>query len=513
MATATADSGQRRGAGPRGTGLVITVDCGIGSVDEVALARSAGIEVVVSDHHEPLRAPARLPHSASDRLRLPLRRGSAAPASPTSCAHTRSGRPRAPGRGATSTLSPWRRSPTWCPAPARTALLVREGCALARPARGPGLRALMAVPRGDPERLDEGALAFRLGAPDQRGGAPLPGGRRGRADAHRGRRPRRRDRRRARPRQPGAPGAEREVLDAAERARAALPADHPEGPALVLAGEGWHPGVVGIVASRLVERHWPPGDLIAIDVEGPGGVGPQHPRLRPGRRARGVRPHWLASAATGPPPASSWRPARSRPSARPSSAHAPGSIRPTWSGPSSMRWWGSAEGIGHGPGPAARAPRPLRDGQPGPRLLVPSARLREVRPLGRRANALPLLSSERRRPGAGVAFGMNGELRGRETGARPRGRPRGGSLERRRAAPRGAAGALPLEPPRRSRRPAAAARAARPGREWWGRLEPSWRARPGPPGPLLDVRAADGPPGRASWSTAAAGRRSPRSPS
>ncbi len=37
----------------RGTELVITVDCGIGSVDEVAAARAAGIQVVVTDHHLP----------------------------------------------------------------------------------------------------------------------------------------------------------------------------------------------------------------------------------------------------------------------------------------------------------------------------------------------------------------------------------------------------------------------------------------------------------------------------
>ena len=32
---------------------MITVDCGIGSVDEVAAAQAAGIQVVVTDHHQP----------------------------------------------------------------------------------------------------------------------------------------------------------------------------------------------------------------------------------------------------------------------------------------------------------------------------------------------------------------------------------------------------------------------------------------------------------------------------
>lgn len=34
-------------------GMVVTVDCGISSADEVALLRAAGVEVVVTDHHEP----------------------------------------------------------------------------------------------------------------------------------------------------------------------------------------------------------------------------------------------------------------------------------------------------------------------------------------------------------------------------------------------------------------------------------------------------------------------------
>src|SRR4051794_1834367 len=36
-----------------GTGLLLTVDCGITAVEEVAAARAAGVEVVVTDHHRP----------------------------------------------------------------------------------------------------------------------------------------------------------------------------------------------------------------------------------------------------------------------------------------------------------------------------------------------------------------------------------------------------------------------------------------------------------------------------
>jgi single-stranded-DNA-specific exonuclease len=37
----------------RGSELVITVDCGIGSAEEVAALRRSGIEVLVTDHHQP----------------------------------------------------------------------------------------------------------------------------------------------------------------------------------------------------------------------------------------------------------------------------------------------------------------------------------------------------------------------------------------------------------------------------------------------------------------------------
>ncbi len=37
----------------RGVSLVITVDCGIANIDEVAFARERGVDVIVTDHHEP----------------------------------------------------------------------------------------------------------------------------------------------------------------------------------------------------------------------------------------------------------------------------------------------------------------------------------------------------------------------------------------------------------------------------------------------------------------------------
>jgi len=36
----------------RGAGLIITVDCGITAAKEVALARQAGIDVIITDHHD-----------------------------------------------------------------------------------------------------------------------------------------------------------------------------------------------------------------------------------------------------------------------------------------------------------------------------------------------------------------------------------------------------------------------------------------------------------------------------
>ena len=61
-------------------------------------------------------------------------------------------------------------------------------------------------------------------------------------------------------------GIEGRSVEEAEQMIAALP-DASRRRSFVLASEGWHPGVVGIVASRLVERYFRPVVLLAIEGE------------------------------------------------------------------------------------------------------------------------------------------------------------------------------------------------------------------------------------------------------
>jgi single-stranded-DNA-specific exonuclease len=148
--------------------------------------------------------------------------------------------------------------------------LVRRGLAEMRRARRVGLRALIAASKCEPTRLDETDLAFRL-APRINAAGRLYRADAGvelmltddeaRAEAIAEELGRANSERRA---------TEREVDTGAEAARRELPEELKAAPALVVAGEGWHPGVVGIVASRLVERHHRPAIVISLDGDGGG---------------------------------------------------------------------------------------------------------------------------------------------------------------------------------------------------------------------------------------------------
>ncbi|MFZ0387127.1 MAG: single-stranded-DNA-specific exonuclease RecJ [Solirubrobacteraceae bacterium] len=245
----------------RGTGLIVTVDCAITAVAEVAAARAAGIEVVVCDHHAP-RADGALPdcpivHPSLGSYPCPDLCG-AAVAYKLAQALGASTAEEDLELVALATIA------DLVPLRGENRRLVREGLRALSMTTRPGLRALMAVAKVDPGAIDTGTVGFRL--------APRINatGRLRRADAGlelllcsdpaRARVIAREldelnaDRR----------AVEHRILWEAEAQVAELEAQRPR-MAYVLAGEDWHPGVVGIVASRIVERHHRPALLIALD--------------------------------------------------------------------------------------------------------------------------------------------------------------------------------------------------------------------------------------------------------
>ena len=55
-----------------GCSLLLTVDCGITAVEEVAAAKARGLDVIVTDHHRPGADAARLPDRRDAAVRLPV---------------------------------------------------------------------------------------------------------------------------------------------------------------------------------------------------------------------------------------------------------------------------------------------------------------------------------------------------------------------------------------------------------------------------------------------------------
>jgi len=251
----------------RGTKLLLTADCAITAVDEVAAAHAAGIDVVVTDHHSP-RADGILPDAPIVHPALcgyPCADLCAAGVAYKLAGALLAAAGRDPARAdldldlvALATIA------DCVPLRGENRRLVRAGLRALSTTKRPGLRALMKVSRADPARVDARAVGFRL--------APRinAAGRLERADAG------------------------LELLLTTDEERAAQIADEldrlnserrltetrilfeaeaqvaelGERPAYVLAAEGWHKGVIGIVASRIAERHHRPTVMIALDAAG-----------------------------------------------------------------------------------------------------------------------------------------------------------------------------------------------------------------------------------------------------
>jgi single-stranded-DNA-specific exonuclease len=244
-----------------GFGLVLTVDCGITAVEEVAEARASGLEVIVTDHHRPGDGLPDCPIVATRPSEYPF---------PELC-----------GTGVVYKLAEALLGPgddrlarqldlVALATIADVVPLVDENRALAiaglrrlATTTRPGLRALMRAARVDPAAIDESAVGFRL--------APRinAAGRLGRPTAalellltededeaacvateleelNRERQT-----------------VEERILREASAVIDAWPEARRRRRGYVVAGESWHEGVIGIVASRLVERYHRPVVLIA----------------------------------------------------------------------------------------------------------------------------------------------------------------------------------------------------------------------------------------------------------
>jgi single-stranded-DNA-specific exonuclease len=260
-----------------GVGLLLTVDCGISAVDEVSDAKARGLEVVVTDHHRPSEMLPDCPIVATRPSSYPF---------PELC-----------GTGVVYKLGEALFGPGHASLRRHLDLvalatiadvvpLVDENRALAAAGlkalactRRQGLQALMQAARVDAAAVDAAAVGFRL--------APRinAAGRLGRPDlalelvltedADDARLLAAQLEELNRDRQ----AVEDRILREATELVEAMPERERRRRGYVLWNEDWHEGVIGIVASRLVERFGRPIVLVAGSREGWKGSGRSVPRF------------------------------------------------------------------------------------------------------------------------------------------------------------------------------------------------------------------------------------------
>ncbi len=262
-----------------GAHLVITVDCGMSAAAETIFARSLGLDLIITDHHQPfglLEGAAAVLNPLQEGCLYPFKElsGAGIAFKLAAALMERGGTPFPAGLldlAALGTVA------DVVPLTGENRVLVACGLEQMKREPRPGLTALARAAKLQPERVDSYALAFVLAPPLN------AAGRLGEADPaiklllerdeaaaeelaqllHRTNRLRR-DR-------------ETQILQEAE---AALAADRLAAGerVITLSGEDWPHGVIGIVASRLAERYYRPAVLISLE----GGEGRGSARSIPG---------------------------------------------------------------------------------------------------------------------------------------------------------------------------------------------------------------------------------------
>lgn len=247
--------------------LLITVDCGISSMAEVALAKSLGLTVIVTDHHQ---LPEVLPEA--DAILNPLIGNYPCPylcgaGVALKICQALQGMESVQKRldlAAIATVA------DVVPLLEENRIIVREGLKRIQSTGRPGLKALLdAAGTSAPVQAD--ALAFRIGprlnAAGRLGDASLcvqlllTGKPEKAADV--ARQLEEMNRRRQ--------NMEHEITDAAFRSISESMS--PEDRVLIAAGEGWNPGLIGLSAGKICEKYYRPAIVLSLPEDGGPAVG------------------------------------------------------------------------------------------------------------------------------------------------------------------------------------------------------------------------------------------------
>lgn len=271
----------------RGSRLLVTVDCGVTAIEEIARARELGMDVVVIDHHPPLE-PLRLPPAnAIVDPHLPDGRASfdgqvlcaAGLAFLVCMALRKSLRERGAFEGGREPrlreyldLTALGTIADVVPLTGVNRILVRHGLDELSRAGRPGVRALKRVSGFEGETsISAGQVSYRLAPKINAAGRldeAMPG-----LELLTTSDPNKASELAA---LLDAANTERQIIEQRIFDEALAQAEDQEKQGrrtIVVAGDGWHRGVVGIVASRLVERFHRPAIVLALEGESGTGSG------------------------------------------------------------------------------------------------------------------------------------------------------------------------------------------------------------------------------------------------
>lgn len=256
-----------RAAG-KGVRVVVTVDCGINALDEARRARDLGLDLIITDHHEP---PAELPEALAVMdpkiagcpypfkdlagVGMAFRLADALAGELGISRETLLGELDLVALGTVADV---------VPLTGENRILVKYGLQRLNNTANEGLKALIAVSGLQGKSITTGHLGFAL-APRINAAGRL-------GNSHSGVQlflstdP---DKAADLARQLDGGNRTRQAIETRLADEAAAQAEtlleKGDRRTLVLAGEGWHHGVIGIVASKIVERFYRPTILLALD--------------------------------------------------------------------------------------------------------------------------------------------------------------------------------------------------------------------------------------------------------